>query len=102
MVNSWGPPSDSWKLLGWAVPSSADFPQKLPLPCWASQGCCWAGLEFGLSLKTNHSPSEGSPSCGTVFLFLIATELPRGLQSLPSQDVGFHLGVAPSALSFSS
>lgn len=44
MVNSWGPPSDSWKLLGWAAPSSADFPgfPSLAGPLKAVAGLVWS------------------------------------------------------------
>lgn len=44
VLNSWVPPSDSWKLLGWAVPSSADFPgfPSLAGPLKAVAGLVWS------------------------------------------------------------
>lgn len=52
-MNSWALPAIPGNCCLGGGPSSADF-SEVPLPLRASQGCCWAGLEFGLSLRTNH------------------------------------------------
>lgn len=65
-----GPSQRFLETEGWAVALAQLTSPKFLLPLRASQGCCWAGLEFGLSLRTNHrrecphSPSRAPPASG--------------------------------------